>query len=400
MRINTKVIFDIESGQILHREAYEYCGPLELCTNVTAAVPNTTPGAYWVEVRTSGTPGVGAIDMKAGGQGARVEPNGAVEMFSMPLGGHMGVTTLGDGSLVMAIFAPATWEDFWPGIQDTPAVPTIFTQSLTGALSFTGTLTDAVIFGETLTGVLSFAGTLARKTSHLLAGVLSFARGLDAQNIHSSYRSIELHRHIGHARHFHRSDGRDTIVYRQPRRQDQRHPGRRVIFPGHLNHGVHSRPAGRRRPHPAATFMVQANAAIKLTELQPQFVRYESKIETYKVVEGDQATWHERGCPTKEVTGPRHYMASVSTFVEAQGIHFLCPKCFAANRGDVGTHWCQVTFEGKGVPPEMGCHDNTGRPTRWNVSGSGYGDLTVTPSIQILGGCAWHGFITNGEILS
>jgi hypothetical protein len=36
---------------------------------------------------------------------------------------------------------------------------------------------------------------------------------------------------------------------------------------------------------------------------------------------------------------------------------------------------------------------------RWNVSGEPP-NLTVTPSIHIMGEGGWHGFITNGEIVS
>lgn len=34
----------------------------------------------------------------------------------------------------------------------------------------------------------------------------------------------------------------------------------------------------------------------------------------------------------------------------------------------------------------------------WTRSGDTFEALTLTPSIQRVGGCAWHGFITNGEI--
>lgn len=53
-------------------------------------------------------------------------------------------------------------------------------------------------------------------------------------------------------------------------------------------------------------------------------------------------------------------------------------------------------FEGK-VPD-----DAEPKPGRWNPTGTGYGDLSFVPgkksnSVLLLGGCAWHGFITNGE---
>lgn len=109
---------------------------------------------------------------------------------------------------------------------------------------------------------------------------------------------------------------------------------------------------------------------MKLSELEPQFVRYE----------GPSISHH--GIP---LTG-------------AQGIDFLCPVCFAANNGPVGTHHVEVTFVGRGATDEQGSHNKEGKPTRWNVSGSGFENLTTTPSIKLEGGCAWHGYITNGEI--
>lgn len=108
-----------------------------------------------------------------------------------------------------------------------------------------------------------------------------------------------------------------------------------------------------------------------LTELEPAFLRYESD----------------------GIRDPR-----IPTLTDAQGLLFLCPLCFAQNHGPVGTHACEVSFEGRGVLPEQGSHNTEGKPTRWNVAGSGFHDLTLTPSILLQGGCNWHGFITNGEV--
>lgn len=135
---------------------------------------------------------------------------------------------------------------------------------------------------------------------------------------------------------------------------------------------------------------------MRLTELEPCFVRYETHIDTWRTAEG-------------EVTGPREHTilrlvdaAGLYTgriyFADAQGIHFLCPVCFAKNGGAVGTHWCDVTFEGRGATPSQGSHGTDDAPTRWNVTGDSFENLSTTPSILLIGGCAWHGFITNGEV--
>jgi hypothetical protein len=86
----------------------------------------------------------------------------------------------------------------------------------------------------------------------------------------------------------------------------------------------------------------------------------------------------------------------VDTFDTAQGISFLCPKCFDLNDGPTGTHSILIWFEGRGVA------DDTRPLARWAVSGSGLADLTLSPSINLdapgraTNGCDWHGWITGG----
>lgn len=137
---------------------------------------------------------------------------------------------------------------------------------------------------------------------------------------------------------------------------------------------------------------------MKLTELKPTLFRYESRIETWNKIVGDHATWHERGQPVEPVTGPREYWIDAKSLDDAQGILFLCPKCFQSNNGEIGTHEVQVTFANRNVIDEHGVH-NGERPVRWNVEGSNFDDITISPSILIIGGCEWHGFIQHGEII-
>lgn len=151
---------------------------------------------------------------------------------------------------------------------------------------------------------------------------------------------------------------------------------------------------------------------MKLSDLQPQFVLYETRIEDYQVIVGDQQTWRERGCPTKTVNGPQEYMTHVDSLTEAQGLCFLCPKCYSENihkllpgetdieGAGIGIHQVEVAFEGRGVKDNQGSHGSNGKPTRWNVSGNGFSDLTTTPSILVGPTCKWHGHITNGEIVN
>lgn len=94
--------------------------------------------------------------------------------------------------------------------------------------------------------------------------------------------------------------------------------------------------------------------------------------------------------PSFKKTIDERTMKDVGTLAEAEGIMFLCPHCYRKNNGPVGTHSVLVWFEGRGAPVSWS------PPARWKVSGTGYGDLTISPSI-LNHGC-WHGFVTNGEI--
>jgi hypothetical protein len=91
-----------------------------------------------------------------------------------------------------------------------------------------------------------------------------------------------------------------------------------------------------------------------------------------------------------------HSYRVVGTLTEAQGVVFLCPKCFVANGGAVGTHSVLCWFAGRGVPDSM-----SPKPGRWNPSGTGLDDLTfVGPgaaSVLLKGGCEWHGFVRDGD---
>jgi hypothetical protein len=125
---------------------------------------------------------------------------------------------------------------------------------------------------------------------------------------------------------------------------------------------------------------------MKLTELEPEFITYkETPVDPEVFVNG-----------VKSPSGVQVSHHVVSTLAESDGIMFLCPKCFAENGGAVGTHAVLCWFEGK-VPDYA-----SPKPGRWNPTGTGFADLSFVPgakshSVLLLSGCAWHGFITNGE---
>lgn len=87
----------------------------------------------------------------------------------------------------------------------------------------------------------------------------------------------------------------------------------------------------------------------------------------------------------------------VLSLAEADGLLFMCPKCFTENKGKVGTHWVLCWFVGK-VPDDL-----DPKPGRWTPAGTSLDDLSFVPgsgrshSVLLQSGCAWHGFLTNGR---
>lgn len=100
----------------------------------------------------------------------------------------------------------------------------------------------------------------------------------------------------------------------------------------------------------------------------------------------------------------RYEFHNVDTVTEADQVSFLCPLCFANNKGDVGTHGVMVTFAGRNVPDCAGSRNADGKPTRWEASGTNINDLVLTPSILLNAsqspeqGCHWHGFVGSSGI--
>jgi hypothetical protein len=107
---------------------------------------------------------------------------------------------------------------------------------------------------------------------------------------------------------------------------------------------------------------------MRLTELSPQFLKRTS-----------DTSFHH-----------------VDTLAEADGILFVCPKCFKENGFQRSGVHCVICWQ-PSVPQTTGP-----APGRWNFLGSSFDDLTLqagSSSILLLPpSCGWHGFITNGEV--
>jgi len=79
---------------------------------------------------------------------------------------------------------------------------------------------------------------------------------------------------------------------------------------------------------------------------------------------------------------------------EADGLFFLCPKCFEQNRGPIGTH-AIICWR-----PHVAAERDP-KPGRWEFTGTGLCDLTLvagSSSILLTSGCKAHFFVNNGSI--
>jgi hypothetical protein len=89
-------------------------------------------------------------------------------------------------------------------------------------------------------------------------------------------------------------------------------------------------------------------------------------------------------------------MKHAATLAEADGVFYLCPKCFRANGGNRGTHG--ILSWKPHVPAGI-----TPGPGRWAMPGTDAHDISfVAGSSSILlpspGGCQAHFFIRDGLV--
>ncbi len=106
---------------------------------------------------------------------------------------------------------------------------------------------------------------------------------------------------------------------------------------------------------------------MRLTDLNPRWVGY-----------GGEGTYNADMSPIPE----RHRI----------GVTFDCP---------CGTHGEDAQWERVGIEftnPEDGQGPIRSDGHTWEREGTTFETLTLKPSILRVGGCGWHGWVTNGEV--
>ena len=159
-----------------------------------------------------------------------------------------------------------------------------------------------------------------------------------------------------------------------------------------------------RKQPPAPPAPPPSGFPFKLIDLEPEFFRYvrEENVPQRRHKDNgyldDPAHKHTPEC-FEDYVGPRIIHRRVETIEEAQGVQFLCPLCFIAKGGRVGCHRVMCWSRSRGVPDDA----NPG-PGRWKLVGTGFEDLSLmeeegqSRSVLLIGGCAWHGFVTHGIV--
>jgi hypothetical protein len=87
--------------------------------------------------------------------------------------------------------------------------------------------------------------------------------------------------------------------------------------------------------------------------------------------------------------------AYVDSIDEAEGIDFLCPKCFVANNGPVGTHG--IICWRPNVPLSV-----SPGPGRWELRGTNFENLALDASpasVKLSAGCKAHFIVGGGAII-
>src|SRR4051812_23022235 len=93
---------------------------------------------------------------------------------------------------------------------------------------------------------------------------------------------------------------------------------------------------------------------MRLTDLEPQFVRYEKRPALGKFLKPGidplRGNWTDEDF-VEELRDTEFHLY-VDTLEQAQGIDFLCPVCFVTNGGSEGTHHVLCWSRSRGAPED------------------------------------------------
>lgn len=140
---------------------------------------------------------------------------------------------------------------------------------------------------------------------------------------------------------------------------------------------------------------------MRLSELGAKFVRREVRVERGARVRPErwEAVQARGGAVLPEdlhiVEAEVEHRVEVDTLAEADGVQYLCPKCFTCNGGPVGTHSILNWFVGK-VPDNI-----TPTGGRWIPQGELENLTYIGPSsasVLLTGACQAHFHIRDGAI--
>jgi hypothetical protein len=122
----------------------------------------------------------------------------------------------------------------------------------------------------------------------------------------------------------------------------------------------------------------------------PTLRQLDAALTKYRCEAVDPAAWIDG---VRHTNGKRETFTPVRALADADGVWFVCPKCW---QGD--GHRVRIGFAGRAAPGTYG-HNSKGEPVLWNLdpTSTGIDDLALSPSVQIEGGCNWHGWVgSNG----
>lgn len=77
------------------------------------------------------------------------------------------------------------------------------------------------------------------------------------------------------------------------------------------------------------------------------------------------------------------------------GVTFLCPHCLAERLG-VHFHYVGRGLIGIHEPSTLHVADGT---KIWDLTGTTFDDLSLSPSVDASASGHWHGFVTDGEAI-